>query len=636
MKHWSELKACILFILLLTGLLLISSASGTWFDSPRVLNTLTDSNLFDYRINVVLTAELIAGIFLSCAGLVGFFFVKVEALFQKERMSNSKVGIILLLLFTIALFLRLYHLETLPWGFFLDEGFNALDARNIMDGEYFPVFLTGNGGRESLFFYGMALSLGLWGNTIFAVRFIPALIGALLIPLMFYFIRRFFHDRVALFAIIVMTFSTWQLHFSRIGFRYILLPLCCLLAFHYFDVFLEKKSYVSASIAGFFLGLGLYSYVPFRLFPLIILFYLCCRLISNRGLLRETWKQLLVYGGVAALTISPLLYFFLYKAPWVMERVNQTLAIPKEGFISVPMIQNVLKTVGMFFFWGDALLRHSIPTFPIFHPLFAAFWAIGLVVLVKNMRNPFALTSLVWYFVMLVPCMISVGIPSSSRGIGAAPVAFLCVGIGLYVVWDSLQRISLSALRLVVLTALVILVSGGVFFDVYKYFYAWPQIGEKLPRHQESLFGFSRYETALAENFHHDPALQAWLTPQLFLHPTIKFLTIDNPNVRLIDIKRPELLADCHESCYIIGEPMTRNLWWIRNSKTKNMFFWENRKKGMSDAYLGGVIQRSYGNQTPVMANDHHIFHVLSKHFTLVKTTELHGFPCYRSTKIKE
>ena len=57
--------------------------------------------------------------------------------------------------------LRLYQLGGVPPGFQFDEAFNAIDAKQVLAGNY-PLFLPANGGREALYTYWQALWARCW------------------------------------------------------------------------------------------------------------------------------------------------------------------------------------------------------------------------------------------------------------------------------------------------------------------------------------------------------------------------------------------------------------------------------------------------------------------------------------------
>ena len=84
---------------------------------------------------------------------------------------------LLLVTVLVAAFLRLYQLDLLPPGLFYDEAYNGLDVRGILSGAQFPLYFSGNNGREPLFLYLQSLVVAGLGYTPYALRVTAALIG---------------------------------------------------------------------------------------------------------------------------------------------------------------------------------------------------------------------------------------------------------------------------------------------------------------------------------------------------------------------------------------------------------------------------------------------------------------------------
>jgi hypothetical protein len=73
-----------------------------------------------------------------------------------------------------AVALRVYRLSSIPTGLRPDEVANAIDTMGILAGDR-PVFLTsGFAGREVLFIYLQAVSVGILGRTDLALRVVAS------------------------------------------------------------------------------------------------------------------------------------------------------------------------------------------------------------------------------------------------------------------------------------------------------------------------------------------------------------------------------------------------------------------------------------------------------------------------------
>lgn len=98
----------------------------------------------------------------------------------------------------IALALRTYALDTVPLGLHGDEAVSGLEAERILrDGNIGPY--TGEAlGQPTGPLYLIALAVHFLGNTIVAVRLVPALLGTTTILALFVVARRSFGPTVAL------------------------------------------------------------------------------------------------------------------------------------------------------------------------------------------------------------------------------------------------------------------------------------------------------------------------------------------------------------------------------------------------------------------------------------------------------
>ncbi len=193
----------------------------------------------------------------------------------------------LLALTLVALIMRFYRLDTLPPSLYFDEAFNGLDAWRLAHTplDQWPVFLTGNQGREALYVWLMAGLHRVTGLSVWAVRGVPALCGALLTPALVWLAwevapwlgvkkRRTF----ALWSGAAVLGLLWSQIFSRYGIRLSLFVLIETLlwaslwrAWGHPLTRSPARAFTFWILTGLFAGLSFYTYLPARLLPLILL-----------------------------------------------------------------------------------------------------------------------------------------------------------------------------------------------------------------------------------------------------------------------------------------------------------------------------------------------------------------------------
>jgi hypothetical protein len=138
----------------------------------------------------------------------------------------------IVLVFLLALVLRYYRLDELPYGLWRDEARHGLLALRLLhDPTYRPVYEPAGVQLPVLGLYPFALALKLWGIHLWSMRAITALAGSLtvfpLYGLVVYLSRR--HD-VALLAAAFLAVSSWHITLSRFSFPTVFEPLLTLTA----------------------------------------------------------------------------------------------------------------------------------------------------------------------------------------------------------------------------------------------------------------------------------------------------------------------------------------------------------------------------------------------------------------------
>ncbi|MCZ6703562.1 MAG: glycosyltransferase family 39 protein [Ignavibacteria bacterium] len=139
----------------------------------------------------------------------------------------------LILLVVVGAALRIMNLG-MP-SFWVDELNHFYAGQSILDGEK-PQLPSGvDYKRAPLFNYAVAFSMKVFGQNEFGARFPSVFFGVLAIPILFFITCRFFNEKVALFAALFLTFSPFEIGWSRISKMYTLfqfLYLCCFYAFY--------------------------------------------------------------------------------------------------------------------------------------------------------------------------------------------------------------------------------------------------------------------------------------------------------------------------------------------------------------------------------------------------------------------
>jgi 4-amino-4-deoxy-L-arabinose transferase-like glycosyltransferase len=332
----------------------------------------------------------------------------------------------------LAAALRLFALGEIPPGLYHDEAFNGLDALKVLTGQW-PIYFAANHGREPLFIYLIAVTVGLLGRTPGALRLAAAICGTLTIPITYLMVRAWFNRRVGLLSAVILAITLWHVHLSRVGFRAITLPLMTALV-----LWLGARAYRSRRrrdwlLAGLAYGLCFYAYLPIRLTPIALAIFALYLLGTGRS--GRLWPGAAWFAVSSLVTLTPLAIYAIGHWDVVIGRPGQVSAfnpLVSGGDPWGTLGRQLLGTLGMFFVRGDTIPRHNLPGRPVFDPLMGITMVLGLgrVVLKTRWKVSHAF-ALVWVGLMLVPTWLSEDAPHFLRAVGVLPMAAVFPALGL-------------------------------------------------------------------------------------------------------------------------------------------------------------------------------------------------------------
>ncbi|MBE7474886.1 MAG: phospholipid carrier-dependent glycosyltransferase [Anaerolineales bacterium] len=169
-----------------------------------------------------------------------------------SRLTSHASRLTILLVLLLAAFLRLFQLPTLPPGLNFDEAGSGVAALEILSGVP-KIWWRLGGGQEPLWPYLGALSTACLGNIPLTLRLPAALTGILTVAAVYKLLLTLRLGAqqesrlIALLTALSLALSAWHLHFSRLGFRAILLPLFSTLAFYFLwrSLISRQKSVIS-------------------------------------------------------------------------------------------------------------------------------------------------------------------------------------------------------------------------------------------------------------------------------------------------------------------------------------------------------------------------------------------------------
>jgi len=437
----------------------------------------------------------------------------------------SWTAVALLLIILVGAYFRLNDLSSVPPEMTSDHVEKLLDSWQVQNGNT-QVFFAGNGGREPLQMYLMALLARVPGLEMGfdTLRLLTALEGIITLPVLWWMGREVIgrEDRrlgnwVGLALAALVAVSAWHEILSRMGLRIVLTPLVTALLVIYLARamrFNRRKDYLAA---GLVLGFGLYTYQAVRMLPVVVLVAVGLAFVfkvkAARGARWSMLANLAALVLIAFIVFVPLFGFSLEYPEDFWRRTSgrlfgdgvtqtiddagniilrsATLEERVEAFsANIPIISNNLRNVLLMFNYnGDVAWINNVPNLPALDAMTGGLLIVGVAAWLARMlrrRDPVDWLILPMIVIMLLPSALAIAYPienpSHTRTSGALPGAYLVAALPLALMAGGLWRAigggrrswvgaGIAALAAVGLIAASFTVNWNTFFDRYRTWY---------------------------------------------------------------------------------------------------------------------------------------------------------------------
>lgn len=384
-------------------------------------------------------------------------------------LTNKRIFyFVLISIFCLGLFLRLFNLNNFPVGFHIDEASLGYNGYSISltgkddNGTKFPLYIDMFGdNRPAGYHYLTIIPIKMFGLTEFATRFPGAIFGALTIFAFYFLVYTIFENKkISLVAAILLAIAPWHIVLSRASAEAIVALFFILagfgLTFHGFKK--GEKRWVFSGVL--FLSISFFFYHAPRLFvPLLFLVFLGLLFLIRKSYKINIWASLvgsalflaivtaflilLIPGGTGR--FSQVNIFNSFETNFQLQQQIKEDTVANDNFLFSRIVHNKITNLGYIFannyleyFSGEFLFTkgglpawYNVPRMGLLYLLELPFLLIGLFALIKS-KNTFHKIPLVWLLVAPVVAAITYDdIPNINRAVVMFPMFHIIASAGL-------------------------------------------------------------------------------------------------------------------------------------------------------------------------------------------------------------
>src|SRR5258708_6833671 len=311
------------------------------------------------------------------------------------------------------------------------------------------------------------------------IRSPAAVAGVLTVLGLFLLVAELFGDGPGLLAAFLLATSFWHINFSRIGFRAILAPLLLTWALYLlikaFKAISARNGGGYAVIAGIVYGLGFYTYIAYRITPLLFLLFIPFFAKKHP----DFWKRAVFFVIAIIVVAAPIgLYFAQHPADF-FGRTAQ-ISVTNSGNPVGHLVVNLGKTLLMLNVHGDDNWRHNVSGEPELFMTVGTFFIVGLLLglyvvwrdgRVRDMRTFGWFLMFAWFICATLPAAASdEGIPHALRSILMIPPVLTLAALGAMWLYGIIKN---HHEKTVAKMLGVIFLIGVAYYGYTEYFTIW-------------------------------------------------------------------------------------------------------------------------------------------------------------------
>ncbi|MHC1740499.1 MAG: ArnT family glycosyltransferase [Anaerolineaceae bacterium] len=362
-------------------------------------------------------------------------------------------NLLVIAVFALAAFFHLSQLASVPLEMTSDHAEKLRDINDILNGNY-SIFMPRNGGREPIQFYLSAALIKWFGAGLNFTTLKLGMAIAFLVGLFFvYKLGKELGNRwTGLIAMLFMGMASWTNIIARVGLRLVLCPVFVAPVLYFLIRGFRRANRNDFILTGIFLGLGLMGYSAFRIMPVAVVLGILLYLLHQKTKQKrnEGWFAFGLVTLFAVVLALPLIHFAIqYPDSFGYRTITRMTSaeVPLAGSVISVFLSNTWNAIAMPFWKDGSTWVISVTDRPALDVVSAAFYFIGLVVLIarwfkrRTWQDLFLVLSIP---VLMLPSILALAFPnenpSLSRAGGAIVPIIIILAIGFQSLFSSLWQ----------------------------------------------------------------------------------------------------------------------------------------------------------------------------------------------------
>lgn len=322
---------------------------------------------------------------------------------------------IICLLILIAFFVRIDRLEEVTPGMYPDEIGVAQWGIKLLQEQNFAPFIAEGYYHPTPLLHVTGWSVETFGHTMTAIRLPSIIFGAFSIGAFYILLRLFFPMPVAFFGAMLMVFQYTHIVISRFAYESIPSLFWQIVTLIFCFLYWKKKDFFYLLGVALSLGAGMYTYLNFRLFAILIFIVTILLIFKNKW--RLSLKKTGFFIAMVFVSTTPLISYFFIDPQGFSGRVSDISIFSYNYNVSEftkELSGNIFRITVLPFFElptidpnsppvsGDPNPRHNPATKPMFDLATVILSLVGLLYIFIKNRNLF------WLLILLfLPPLLS-------------------------------------------------------------------------------------------------------------------------------------------------------------------------------------------------------------------------------------